>query len=243
MSWNLERVGGTATRHRPGDGRARVRKIFSLPPSSTQAMPSVRRSGGCWAHPATRSWVCISHQSCWPFSCSPHWLPRSWNAQYRLLAQAETPPPVAKSQAPRHNADTGSACGRSASASSSMTIGDSLAAAGRSGDPDGRPRSPPASAVAVGSLRRWLSTLRCSTGCWRLTRRCAEVERDLGCAPQRLGGDTCQIATEGFGSRLLALQDPDGQWAGGAYFPGDFDFQGPEAADDAGRRGPRRPGH
>jgi hypothetical protein len=27
------------------------------------------------------------------------------------------------------------------------------------------------------------------------------------------------VATEGFGARLLALQDPDGQWAGGAYFP------------------------
>jgi hypothetical protein len=28
------------------------------------------------------------------------------------------------------------------------------------------------------------------------------------------------VATEGFGARLLSLQDPDGQWAGGAYFPG-----------------------
>ena len=32
-----------------------------------------------------------------------------------------------------------------------------------------------------------------------------------------------RIATEGFGARLLALQDPDGQWAGGAYFPAGFD--------------------
>ncbi|MEO6085591.1 MAG: squalene cyclase, partial [Umezawaea sp.] len=44
-----------------------------------------------------------------------------------------------------------------------------------------------------------------------------------------------RIATEGFGARLLAPQDPDGQWAGGAYFPGDFDFNGPEAAQDAGQ--------
>ena len=44
-----------------------------------------------------------------------------------------------------------------------------------------------------------------------------------------------RIATEGFGARLLALQDPDGQWAGGAFFPADFDFQGPEAADGAGQ--------
>jgi hypothetical protein len=32
-----------------------------------------------------------------------------------------------------------------------------------------------------------------------------------------------RVATEGFGARLLALQDPDGQWAGGAYFPSPFD--------------------
>jgi hypothetical protein len=32
-----------------------------------------------------------------------------------------------------------------------------------------------------------------------------------------------RVATEGFGARLLALQDPDGQWAGGAYFPADFE--------------------
>ncbi|MBK0296875.1 squalene cyclase, partial [Bacillus sp. S34] len=30
---------------------------------------------------------------------------------------------------------------------------------------------------------------------------------------------------------LLAHQDPDGQWAGGAYFPADFDFDGPEAKE------------
>ena len=44
-----------------------------------------------------------------------------------------------------------------------------------------------------------------------------------------------RVATEGFGARLLALQDPDGQWAGGAFFPGDFDFDGPEAAEGAGQ--------
>lgn len=32
-----------------------------------------------------------------------------------------------------------------------------------------------------------------------------------------------RVATEGFGARLLAEQDPDGQWAGGAYFPADAD--------------------
>lgn len=62
------------------------------------------------------------------------------------------------------------------------------------------------------------------------------VERDLAGAPRSHWGWTrATVSTEGFGARLLALQDPDGQWAGGAYFPKDFDFDGPEAADDAGQ--------
>lgn len=63
-----------------------------------------------------------------------------------------------------------------------------------------------------------------------------QVERDLLHAPEETWRATRQrIATEGFGSRLLALQDDDGQWAGGAFFPGDFDFDGPEAQDGAGQ--------
>jgi hypothetical protein len=63
-----------------------------------------------------------------------------------------------------------------------------------------------------------------------------QVERDLLCAPAEVWEATrARIATEGFGAGLLALQDPDGQWAGGAYFPADFDFHGPEAADGAGQ--------
>ncbi|MFC5930412.1 squalene cyclase [Cryobacterium melibiosiphilum] len=63
-----------------------------------------------------------------------------------------------------------------------------------------------------------------------------QVERDLVGAPAEVWTATrARVATEGFGARLLALQDADGQWAGGAYFPGDFDFEGPEAADDAGQ--------
>jgi hypothetical protein len=63
-----------------------------------------------------------------------------------------------------------------------------------------------------------------------------QVERDLAGAPDEVWGATrARIATEGFGARLLALQDRDGQWAGGAFFPGDFDFRGPEAADGAGQ--------
>ncbi|MCU1529265.1 MAG: hypothetical protein JWP75_3028 [Frondihabitans sp.] len=62
------------------------------------------------------------------------------------------------------------------------------------------------------------------------------VERDLVGAPSPVWEATrARVATEGFGARLLALQDPDGQWAGGAFFPRDFDFHGPEAAEGAGQ--------
>lgn len=47
-----------------------------------------------------------------------------------------------------------------------------------------------------------------------------QVERDLLREPPGVWEATrAKIATEGFGARLLALQDPDGQWAGGAFFP------------------------
>ncbi|MEO6700743.1 MAG: squalene cyclase [Jatrophihabitantaceae bacterium] len=63
-----------------------------------------------------------------------------------------------------------------------------------------------------------------------------QVERDLAGAPPATWQATrARIGTEGFGARLLALQDPDGQWAGGAFFPKDHDFNGPEAAEGAGQ--------
>ena len=63
-----------------------------------------------------------------------------------------------------------------------------------------------------------------------------QVERDLADAPEAVWQATrARIATEGFGAQLLTRQDPDGQWAGGAYFPGDFDVHGPETADGAGQ--------
>jgi hypothetical protein len=47
-----------------------------------------------------------------------------------------------------------------------------------------------------------------------------QVERDLAGEPPELWQATrARVATEGFGARLLALQEPDGQWAGGAFFP------------------------
>lgn len=63
-----------------------------------------------------------------------------------------------------------------------------------------------------------------------------QVERDLlGAPPETWNATRARIATEGYGARLLALQDPDGQWAGGSFFPSDFDFRGPEAAEGAGQ--------
>jgi hypothetical protein len=63
-----------------------------------------------------------------------------------------------------------------------------------------------------------------------------QVERDLVRDPPAVWEATrSRIATEGFGARLLALQDPDGQWAGGAFFPADFDFNDPGAVEEAGQ--------
>ena len=50
-----------------------------------------------------------------------------------------------------------------------------------------------------------------------------QVERDLAGAPPEVWEATrSTVATTGFGAELLAHQDPDGQWAGGAYFPAGF---------------------
>src|SRR5919201_6920572 len=63
-----------------------------------------------------------------------------------------------------------------------------------------------------------------------------QVMHDLLDAPQsEWAAERAKVETEGWGARLLALEDEDGQWAGGAYFPGDFDFEGPEAQPGAGQ--------
>ncbi|MEV6641751.1 squalene cyclase [Amycolatopsis sp. NPDC051371] len=50
-----------------------------------------------------------------------------------------------------------------------------------------------------------------------------QVERDLAGEPPSVWEATrARVASQGFGARLLALQDPDGQWAGGAFFPAGF---------------------
>jgi hypothetical protein len=47
-----------------------------------------------------------------------------------------------------------------------------------------------------------------------------QVERDLvGVPAEDWQATRALVATERFGARLLALQDDDGQWDGGAYFP------------------------
>lgn len=47
-----------------------------------------------------------------------------------------------------------------------------------------------------------------------------QVLQDLGdAAPEVVAAERARVATEGWGARLLALRDEDGQWAHGAYFP------------------------
>jgi hypothetical protein len=50
-----------------------------------------------------------------------------------------------------------------------------------------------------------------------------QVLRDLtDASPPEVAAERARVATEGWGARLLALRDDDGQWAGGACFPADF---------------------
>jgi hypothetical protein len=51
-----------------------------------------------------------------------------------------------------------------------------------------------------------------------------QVLRDLLDAPEAAwSAERAKVATEGWGARLLSCQDEDGQWAGGAFVPRDFD--------------------
>ena len=66
-----------------------------------------------------------------------------------------------------------------------------------------------------------------------------QVERDLLGAPETVWSSTRELTnTSGFGARLLALQDPDGQWAGGAYFPGRTEPRALTREGDSRRRDP-----
>ncbi len=60
-----------------------------------------------------------------------------------------------------------------------------------------------------------------------------QVERDLMGAPDATWQATRdRVATEGIGARLLALQDDDGQWSGGAFFPTRADARALNHPDD-----------
>jgi hypothetical protein len=51
-----------------------------------------------------------------------------------------------------------------------------------------------------------------------------QVMRDLLGAPeQEWSAERARVEREGWGARLLGLADDDGQWAGGAFLPRDFD--------------------
>jgi hypothetical protein len=51
-----------------------------------------------------------------------------------------------------------------------------------------------------------------------------QVMRDLLDTPEsEWRAERAKVATEGWGARLLSYEDEDGQWAGGAFFPHDFD--------------------
>jgi hypothetical protein len=64
-----------------------------------------------------------------------------------------------------------------------------------------------------------------------------QVMSDLLDASQsEWAAERAKVEAEGWGARLLALEDEDGQWAGGAHFPADFDWHGPEAQRGADGR-------
>jgi hypothetical protein len=51
-----------------------------------------------------------------------------------------------------------------------------------------------------------------------------QVMRDLLGAPEsQWRAERAKVETEGWGARLLSCQDEDGQWAGGAFLPRDFE--------------------
>jgi len=56
-----------------------------------------------------------------------------------------------------------------------------------------------------------------------------QVLRDLLDAPDdEVAAERARVATEGWGAQLLSARDADGQWAGGACFPGDHDWSAPQ---------------
>lgn len=61
-----------------------------------------------------------------------------------------------------------------------------------------------------------------------------QVERDILGLPEAVWQPTRnEVSTSGFGAYVLSVQDADGQWAGGAYFPKRDDPRALTHADDA----------
>ena len=59
------------------------------------------------------------------------------------------------------------------------------------------------------------------------------MQRDLLDAPEHVWQQTrAEMATTGMAARLLTLQEDDGQWSGGAYFPGRADPRALNRPDD-----------
>ena len=53
-----------------------------------------------------------------------------------------------------------------------------------------------------------------------------QVMRDLlDAAESEWTAERAKVETDGWGARLLACEDEDGQWAGGSFIPSGFDFQ------------------
>lgn len=51
-----------------------------------------------------------------------------------------------------------------------------------------------------------------------------QVLHDLqGASAEGIAAERARVEHEGWGARLLSLEDPDGLWAGGAYFPGSYE--------------------
>src|SRR4051812_35256443 len=50
-----------------------------------------------------------------------------------------------------------------------------------------------------------------------------QVMRDLtDASAEEVAAERARVEHDGWGARLLALEDPDGLWAGGAYTPADY---------------------
>jgi hypothetical protein len=53
-----------------------------------------------------------------------------------------------------------------------------------------------------------------------------QVMRDVLDAPEsEWRAERAMVETRGWGARLLSYEDADGQWAGGAFVPSDFDYR------------------